>query len=61
MIRKNWKNKVVPFIITFIVLVIIERFLSKGNLLIIAGSIFWKICLIFLIRFLYIQYFETKK
>lgn len=61
MVKKNWKNEVVPFIVAFIILLIIEQYFNKGNLWIIALSIFWKLSLILLIRLLYIQYIQPKK
>lgn len=51
--KKNLKKEIIPFITAFIFLVLIELYLSNGDLLFIAFSVFWKLCLIFLIRFIY--------
>lgn len=54
------KKEITPFIITFFALLLIEGYLSKSNFLFITFSIFWKLCLIFLIRFVYIKYNKGK-
>lgn len=61
LIMKNWKKEIMPFVIVFIILFFIEQYLSKESFLMIALSVFWKLSLIFLIRFLYIEYIQPKK